>query len=106
MHKLPFVTLSQVQGIIDRYPTPFHLYDAAGIRASAQSVNRAFSWSAGFSVDEIMFSSNETLPEAYEEARRMNAIINLDDITIPKTRAFCFCWRAICTSCWVRIFSC
>ncbi|MDO4371128.1 MAG: diaminopimelate decarboxylase, partial [Clostridia bacterium] len=48
MRKLPFVTLSQVQGIIDRYPTPFHLYDEAGIRASARNVNRAFSWNAGF----------------------------------------------------------
>ena len=36
---------------------------------------------AGFEGDEIMFSSNETKAEEYEYARRMNAIINLDDIT-------------------------
>ena len=35
----------------------------------------------GFEGDEIMFSSNETRPEEYQYACRMNAIINLDDIT-------------------------
>ena len=35
----------------------------------------------GFSGDEIMFSSNETAAEEYVLARRLNAIINLDDIT-------------------------
>ena len=35
----------------------------------------------GFSGDEIMFSSNETPAGEFEYARRLNAIINLDDIT-------------------------
>ena len=35
----------------------------------------------GFSGDEIMFSSNETPAEEFEFTRRLNAIINLDDIT-------------------------
>ena len=35
----------------------------------------------GFSGDEIMFSSNETPAEEFEYARRLNAVINLDDIT-------------------------
>ena len=35
----------------------------------------------GFSGDEIMFSSNETPAEEFEYARRLGAIINLDDIT-------------------------
>jgi len=35
----------------------------------------------GFSGDDIMFSSNETPAEEFEYARRLNAIINLDDIT-------------------------
>ncbi|MFW5780248.1 MAG: diaminopimelate decarboxylase, partial [Bacillota bacterium] len=35
----------------------------------------------GFKGDEIMFSSNETAPEEYQLARKLNAIINLDDIT-------------------------
>lgn len=35
----------------------------------------------GFTGDEIMFSSNETRPEEFRYARKLNAIINLDDIT-------------------------
>lgn len=35
----------------------------------------------GFKGDEIMFSSNETAAEEYQLARKLNAIINLDDIT-------------------------
>lgn len=35
----------------------------------------------GFWGDEIMFSSNETAAEEYVLARKLNAIINLDDIT-------------------------
>ncbi|MGI6594049.1 MAG: diaminopimelate decarboxylase [Christensenellales bacterium] len=35
----------------------------------------------GFSGDEIMFSSNETEAKEYILARKLNAIINLDDIT-------------------------
>ena len=35
----------------------------------------------GFSGEEIMFSSNETPAEEYELARKLGAIINLDDIT-------------------------
>ena len=35
----------------------------------------------GFSGDQIMFSSNETPAEEYEYARKLDAIINLDDIT-------------------------
>ena len=35
----------------------------------------------GFSGDQIMFSSNATPAEDFEYARKLNAIINLDDIT-------------------------
>lgn len=31
-----------------RFPTPFHLYDEAGIRANARRVNQAFSWNPQF----------------------------------------------------------
>lgn len=30
------------------YPTPYHIYDEAAIRATAQSLNRAFSWAPNF----------------------------------------------------------
>ena len=46
--KTPFVTKSQLDEIVKRYPTPFHLYDERGIRANARAVNAAFSWNEGF----------------------------------------------------------
>ena len=46
--KKPFVTLSEVQEIVKKYPTPFHLYDEKGIRENARRVNEAFSWNPGF----------------------------------------------------------
>ena len=32
----------------ERFPTPFHLYDEAGIRENARKLNEAFSWCADF----------------------------------------------------------
>ena len=46
--KQPFVTKDQLVDIAERYPTPFHLYDEAGIRANARAVAEAFSWNPGF----------------------------------------------------------
>ena len=48
MKKLPFVTKEQVEEIVKTYPTPFHLYDEAGIRANAKAVQEAFAWNKGF----------------------------------------------------------
>ena len=122
MQKKPFVTHEKLLEITEKFPTPFHLYDEAGLRKTARDLNKAFSWNkgyceyyavkacpnpfilkilkeegcgadcaslaelklaeaVGFSGDEIMFSSNETPAEEFEYARKLNAIINLDDIT-------------------------
>ena len=48
MSKLPFVSKEQVEEIVKKYPTPFHLYDEAGIRANAKAVQEAFAWNKGF----------------------------------------------------------
>lgn len=48
MKKIPFITKEQVEEIVKTYPTPFHLYDEAGIRANAKAVKEAFSWNPGF----------------------------------------------------------
>ncbi|MCI5620077.1 MAG: diaminopimelate decarboxylase [Lachnospiraceae bacterium] len=48
MKKEPFVTKAQIEEIVKTYPTPFHLYDEAGIRKNAQAVKEAFSWNPGF----------------------------------------------------------
>ena len=104
------------------YPTPFYLYDEAGIRHTARALNAAFAWAphfreyfavkalpnprileifkqegcgvdcssecelllaekAGFSGDEIMFSANAMPPAEFDHARRLNAIVNLDDLS-------------------------
>ena len=48
MKKTPFVTKQQVEEIVKKFPTPFHLYDEAGIRANAQAVKDAFARNPGF----------------------------------------------------------
>ena len=48
MEKKPFVTKEQLDEIIKKYPTPFHLYDEKGIRDNVRAVNEAFSWNKGF----------------------------------------------------------
>ena len=46
--KKPFVTLEQLQSIVEEYPTPFHLYDEKGIRENARKLKQAFAWNPGF----------------------------------------------------------
>lgn len=48
MKKTPFVTKEQVEEIVKEFPTPFHLYDEAGIRENAKRVKEAFAWNPGF----------------------------------------------------------
>ena len=48
MKKTPFVTLEHVRQITQTIPTPFHLYDEAGIRRNARALKNAFSWNKGF----------------------------------------------------------
>ncbi|MGB0740064.1 MAG: diaminopimelate decarboxylase family protein [Planctomycetaceae bacterium] len=44
---LPFDE-SFVRKLAEEYPTPFYLYDEAGIRSSCRQLNAAFEWSPGF----------------------------------------------------------
>jgi diaminopimelate decarboxylase len=118
--KVPVFTKEQIVEIIKQYPTPFHIYDEKGIRATARALNQAFSWNPGFREyfavkalpnpvilnilkeegcgldcssytelmlaealgfkgEDIMFSSNVTPAEEYQYARKLDALINLDD---------------------------
>ena len=45
--KLPF-TKETLEKIIEKYPTPFHIYDEAGMRSYAKRFVKAFSWNEGF----------------------------------------------------------
>ena len=121
--KTPFVTLDRAREIVREFPTPFHIYDEAGIRRTARALRDAFSWNpgfreyfavkatpnpfilrilreegcgvdcasatelmlakaAGFSGQEIMFSSNETPDAEFARAGAQGAIIHLDDFTL------------------------
>jgi diaminopimelate decarboxylase len=118
---LPF-TKEQIEKIIKKYPTPFHIYDEKAIRENARAFKKAFAWNDGFKEffavkaapnpylmkilhtegfgadcsslaellmaektgitgEEIMFSSNDTPAEDFLLAKRLQAIINLDDIS-------------------------
>lgn len=44
---LPF-NKKQIEEIIKKYPTPFHIYDEIGIRENAQKLYKAFDWAPGF----------------------------------------------------------
>jgi diaminopimelate decarboxylase len=46
--KRPVFSLEQLRKIVDKHPTPFHLYDEKGIRENARRLNAAFSWNEGF----------------------------------------------------------
>ncbi len=48
MQKKPFATKEKLEEIAAKYPTPFHLYDEAGIRKNAQALKSAFAWNKGF----------------------------------------------------------
>ncbi|WP_340112223.1 diaminopimelate decarboxylase [Maribellus mangrovi] len=45
--KLPF-SKEQLETIIEKFPTPFHIYDEKAIRENARRFIKAFSWNEGF----------------------------------------------------------
>lgn len=47
MRTLPF-TKEKLEEITRKWPTPFHIYDAAAIRRNAGRLKKAFAWNAGF----------------------------------------------------------
>ena len=48
MKKTPFLTLDKAKEIAAQVPTPFHIYDEAGIRRNARALKAAFAWNKGF----------------------------------------------------------
>ncbi len=68
MQKKPFATLDQVRAIAQDVPTPFHLYDEAGIRERARAVNAAFAWNPGFKEHfAVKATPNPTLLQILKE---------------------------------------
>lgn len=48
MEKKTFVRKEQIEEIVKKYPTPFHIYDERGIRENVKALKEAFSWNKGF----------------------------------------------------------
>jgi diaminopimelate decarboxylase len=48
MEKKPFATREELERIAQQYPTPFYLYDEAGIRRTMEALLDAFSWNPGY----------------------------------------------------------
>ena len=48
MKKTSFLTLEKAKEITAQIPTPFHIYDEAGIRRNARELKAAFAWNPGF----------------------------------------------------------
>ena len=46
--KTPFVSKPLLEALTEQFPTPFHLYDEAAIRANARAVREAFAWNPGY----------------------------------------------------------
>src|SRR3989338_4421386 len=47
MKKIPF-TKTQVEELMKKYPSPFYIYEEAGIRQTARDIVAGFSWNKGF----------------------------------------------------------
>lgn len=45
--KVPF-TKEEIEKIIEKYPTPFHIYDEKAILDNAKAFLNAFKWASGF----------------------------------------------------------
>ena len=48
MKKTPFLSLEKARQIAEQIPTPFHIYDEAGIRENVRQLKAAFAWNPGF----------------------------------------------------------
>jgi diaminopimelate decarboxylase len=118
---LPF-SAGELASIVEKYPTPFHIYDEAAILANAERLKSAFAWNKGFKEyfavkatpnpvlmkllhraglgmdcsskaelelsrrcgiigEEIMFTSNDTPADEFQQAVELGAVVNLDDIS-------------------------
>lgn len=48
MKKIPFISKQQIEEIVKKYPTPFHIYDEKSIRENAKALQEAFAWNPGY----------------------------------------------------------
>ena len=78
MEKKPFVTKEQLEEIVKKYPTPFHLYDEKGIRENAEAVKEAFAWNPGFrEYFAVKATPNPFLIKYFKRVRTADATVLL-----------------------------
>ncbi len=76
MAKVPFVTKEQLDEIVKKYPTPFHLYDEKGIRETARGLYKAFSWNKGFKeYFAVKATPNPTILKILKRRRMRNRLL-------------------------------
>ena len=76
MAKVPFVTKEQLDEIVKKYPTPFHLYDEKGIRETARGLYKAFSWNKGFKeYFAVKATPNPTILKIFKRRRMRNRLL-------------------------------
>ena len=79
MKKTPFLTLDKAKKIAAKIPTPFHIYDEAGIRRNARALKAAFAWNKGFreyfAVKELKIKGSKTL---FADEKSYHALISVD----------------------------
>lgn len=63
--KKPFLTLEQAKEIVAQYPTPFHIYDEAGIRRTARALKDAFSWNPNLGSTLRLSDTESSLSSKY-----------------------------------------
>jgi diaminopimelate decarboxylase len=77
--KLPF-TREQIEKIIKKFPTPFHIYDEKGIIENSRELNKAFAWNEGFKE----FFAVKALPNPYILSILKNQGFGTDCSSLPE----------------------
>ena len=67
MEKKAFVTKEMIEKIVEKYPTPFHIYDEKGIRENAKALKEAFAWNKGYKEFFCSEGDSQPVPDQYFE---------------------------------------
>lgn len=79
MKSVPF-TLPSIQALTQQYPTPFHVYDEAGIVSTAKSLESAYAWAPSYT----NFYAVKALPNPAVLSVLQKAGMGLDCSSLPE----------------------
>ena len=89
MTKNPFATADQIREIAKTHPTPFYLYDEAGIRENARRLQKAFSWNPGFrEYFAVKATPNPYLLQIFKEEHCFVDCSSLTELMLADTVGF------------------